>query len=74
MPHRTARFAATALLFAVTAVTAGSAVAATEPGQGYRLPPEPLAAILDAPPTPQVSLAPDRTTMALLEEEAALSH
>ncbi len=32
---------------------------------GYRQPPSPIAAILDAPPTPIVSLSPDRTVMAL---------
>ena len=34
---------------------------------GYRQPPEPIRSILDAPPTPLVTLSPDRRWMLLLE-------
>lgn len=37
---------------------------------GYRQPPAPIAAILDAAPTPLVSLSPDRSTMLLLARSA----
>jgi dipeptidyl aminopeptidase/acylaminoacyl peptidase len=34
---------------------------------GYRLPPDPLPALVDAPTTPEVRLSPDRRSMLLLE-------
>ncbi len=37
---------------------------------GYRQPPEPIASILDAQPTPYVSLSPDRSRLVLVERSA----
>lgn len=36
---------------------------------GYRLPPAPIPQILDTPPTPTVSISPDRTVMAFFSRE-----
>ncbi len=55
-------FAATLLV--VSASTAFSALGAQS---GYQQPPSPVADILDASPTPIVSMSPDRTVMALFE-------
>lgn len=52
------------------AATLATATAATSPlaaQTGYREPPPVIAAILDAAPTPTVSLSPDRTRLALLQ-------
>jgi dipeptidyl aminopeptidase/acylaminoacyl peptidase len=48
-------------------VLAPAFVAAQEP---YRQPPEPIARILDAEPTPLVSVSPDRSMLLLLERRA----
>src|SRR5215218_4189713 len=64
----TSRVHRTALLVLLTPALAGVAGAQ---GGGYRQPPAPIAAILDAPPTPLVSLSPDRSTMLLLPERDA---
>lgn len=46
--------------------TATSAVATS----GYRVPPSPIPQILDAPPTPAVSISPDRKMMAVLGRDS----
>jgi len=46
---------------------AGGFLAAQEP---YKLPPKDVLAILDAPPTPRVSMSPDRSMMLLIESES----
>jgi dipeptidyl aminopeptidase/acylaminoacyl peptidase len=56
------RCSATATL--ITSALVAPSVAAQS---GYREPPPVIAAILDAAPTPSVSLSPDRTRMALLQ-------
>jgi hypothetical protein len=61
------RAIALAASVALTALSAGAALAA-EP-TGYRIPPAPIAQILDAPQTPGVSLSPERKTLALLGRE-----
>jgi len=53
-------------LFAISLVGATSAVAQT----GYRQPPAPIAQILDAEPTPVVSISPDRKWMVILAPPA----
>ena len=61
------RALALAASVALTALSAGAAWTA-EP-TGYRIPPAPIAQILDAPQTPGVSLSPERKTLALLGRE-----
>jgi dipeptidyl aminopeptidase/acylaminoacyl peptidase len=61
------RALALAASVALTALSAGAALAA-EP-TGYQIPPAPIAQILDAPQTPGVSLSPERKTLALLGRE-----
>jgi dipeptidyl aminopeptidase/acylaminoacyl peptidase len=56
-----ASVALAALACGAPALAAGS--------DGYRMPPAPIAQILDAPQTPGVSLSPERKTMALLGRE-----
>jgi dipeptidyl aminopeptidase/acylaminoacyl peptidase len=53
-----------ALLLAAT-----TAISATEAAAQYRDPPAPIAQILDAPPTPGVSISPDRRLLVLLDRE-----
>lgn len=48
---------------------ASSVVAAQDAGQGYRLPPQVIVDMLDAPPTPSVSVSPDGSTMVLVHRE-----
>lgn len=55
-----------ALLAALAAIPAA---AQTHAGGGYRVPPAPIPQILDAPPTPAVSVAPGRRTIAILGRE-----
>lgn len=51
---------------AALAVLAAAAPAAAQPGGGYLTPPQPIAQILDAPPTPTVSVGRHGRTIALL--------
>jgi dipeptidyl aminopeptidase/acylaminoacyl peptidase len=51
----------------VLALVAATPVQAQEAEAVYRLPPPELAALVDAPRTPAVSLSPDRSTLLLLE-------
>jgi dipeptidyl aminopeptidase/acylaminoacyl peptidase len=59
-------YASLIILLAV-GLTAAPVLLAQEP---YKLPPKEVVAIVDAPPTPRVSLSPARDTMALLDYEA----
>lgn len=56
--------------FAQTPLAQTSPTATTQTSLGtaaiYRVPPAPIPQILDAPPTPGISISPDHTTMALL--------
>ncbi|PVM90739.1 S9 family peptidase [Caulobacter endophyticus] len=61
--RRAAALASTAVL----AVLIGGSVALA--GEAYRMPPAPIAQILDAAPTPGVTLSPERKTLALLGRE-----
>jgi dipeptidyl aminopeptidase/acylaminoacyl peptidase len=56
-------------LIASVAVLALGAPGAMAAESGYRMPPAPIAQILDAAPTPGVSLSPDRKTLAELGRE-----
>ncbi len=47
-----------------------ASLAAREPEPGYRTPPEPIRAIADAPPTPEVRVSPDRKWLLLLDRAA----
>ena len=60
---REARLRSTICLCAF--LVASSVAAATD--TDYKMPPEPLPSIVDTPPTPTVSLSPDRTWMLLIE-------
>jgi len=79
--HRLAPIGSGALFAAVLAAACAPAATGPAPGSspasvitgpasdlvasGYRTPPAPIAQILDATPTPTVSISPDRATMAL---------
>ena len=55
------------------AVWSLTATTAADTGPSYRIPPQPLADIVDAPPTPEVRLSPDREWMLLLERPNLIS-
>jgi dipeptidyl aminopeptidase/acylaminoacyl peptidase len=62
------------LLRFAPALLAAFAIAAPAPGMaqtgdGYRLPPAPIAQIIDADPTPVISLSRDRSVMAVMNRE-----
>ena len=57
----------------IAIVAAGLLFASGVWSSGYQVPPDPLPAIVDAPPTPQVRLSPDREWMLLLESPSLLS-
>lgn len=61
------RFARPLAIVGILACTITTALAAQD---GYRQPPEPIARILDAQPTPLISMSPDRSMMLVLEREA----
>ena len=61
------RAVALAASVAFAALSTGAALAAGS--EGYKIPPAPIAQILDAPQTPGVSLSPERKTLALLGRE-----
>ncbi|MGW8264982.1 MAG: S9 family peptidase [Longimicrobiales bacterium] len=52
---------------AVLLLLPATPIRAQEPGMAYRMPPPELAALVDAPRTPAVSLSPDRSTMLLMQ-------
>ncbi len=54
-------------VFLLLLAAAGSFVSAQEP---YKTPPKEILDILNAPPTPRVTLSPDRTRMLLVESES----
>src|SRR5918998_5960373 len=58
----------TRLLAAALAALAPPALLGAQ--DGYRQPPAPIAAILDAPSTPTVSVSPDRSMLLLLARSA----
>ena len=58
-----------ALIGAIVVLAAGLAGAQTQTPPRYQQPPQPIAQILDTPPTPAVSLSRDRRTMAVLGRE-----
>src|SRR6056297_3100326 len=58
-----------AAMVTTTATTGMSAALAQDAGEGYRLPPPEVVAMLDAPPTPAVSVSPDGTSMILVHRE-----
>ncbi|RYG75279.1 S9 family peptidase [bacterium] len=68
---RRARLALGAVLFMSLSSTPSFAQAPV--ANGYRTPPAPIPQILDAAPTPGLSISPDRITMALLGRESMLS-
>ena len=57
----------------IVAVVVGLLFATGAWSSGYQAPPDPLPAIIDAPPTPRLSLSPDREWMLLLESPNLLS-
>jgi len=57
----------------ISIVLFGLLFAASGWSSGYQTPPAPLPTIVDAPPTPQVRLSPDREWMLLLESPNLLS-
>ncbi|MEH0198524.1 prolyl oligopeptidase family serine peptidase [Caulobacter sp. CCNWLY153] len=64
--RRAVALASTAVL---AAMACGGAASVATAGEAYRTPPAPIAQILDAAPTPGVSLSPERKTLALLGRE-----
>jgi dipeptidyl aminopeptidase/acylaminoacyl peptidase len=68
MPYRFSRIA---LAFAAAAaVTAGPRAQSAPSTSGYQLPPKVIVDILDAAPTPTVTVAPNRQMVALLERKS----
>ena len=63
VPSSCARPAAALVFLALVSTGAVADETATD----YRLPPPPLGDIVDTPPTPGVSLSPDRSWMLLME-------
>lgn len=54
---------------AVTIAVVASGASAQDANEGYRLPPQAIVDMLDAPPTPSVSLSPDGSAMVLVHRE-----
>ena len=60
-------------LHPITLALLGLVMVSAAWASGYQTPPDPLPAIIDAPPTPQVLMSPDRQWMLLLESPNLLS-
>jgi dipeptidyl aminopeptidase/acylaminoacyl peptidase len=58
-----------AALLAATVLATAGALAAGAPGPGYRLPPQPVLDILDAPPPPTAALSPNKQWMVVTERD-----
>lgn len=64
MPLHTSRWRIALTFIALLAM---SHIASSQTATGYKMPPKAIADLVDAPPTPAVSLSPNRTVLLILE-------